>query len=36
MAQKAPGKAYRKGISFLEFLRTYPDDVAEAWFIKTR
>lgn len=37
MAQSAPGKAYRKGISVIEFMHVYPDDdTAEQWFIKTR
>ena len=26
MTQKAPGKAYRKGISFVELFRRFPDD----------
>ena len=37
MAHKAPGKAYRKGISLIELTRMFPDDAtAEAWFIKVR
>ncbi|MDE0105633.1 MAG: transposase, partial [Bryobacterales bacterium] len=37
MAQKAPGKAYRKGISLREFLLRFPtDEVAEKWFIEQR
>ena len=37
MPQRAPGKAYRKGISFIDFMRAYPhDDAAEQWFINTR
>ncbi len=35
--KKAPGKAYRKGLSFKAILRRFPDDVtAETWFIKQR
>ena len=37
MAQKAPGKAFRKGISLVELIRMFPDDkTAEAWFIQVR
>ena len=37
MAKKAPGKHYRKGISFVELLDRFPTDrVAEEWFEKTR
>ena len=37
MAQKAPGKHYRKGISLIEITRKFPDDTAaETWFVKTR
>lgn len=37
MAQRAPGKAYRKGISLVELTRMFPDDeAAEQWFIKAR
>ena len=37
MAQKAPGKAFRKGISLVELFGMFPDDAtAEAWFAKTR
>ena len=37
MAQKAPGKHYRKGISLIEITRLFPDDAtAETWFIETR
>lgn len=33
MTQKAPGKAFRKGISLFEFFRKFPDDAAaERWF----
>ena len=35
MAQKAPGKHYRDGISLVEIFRLFPDDAtAEAWFVK--
>ena len=37
MAQKAPGKAYRKGITLTGLLRLFPDDTAaERWFIEQR
>ena len=37
MAQKAPGKAFRKGISLVDLFRMFPDDAtAEAWFSETR
>ena len=37
MAHKAPGKAYRKGISLIEIIQMFPDEKsAEAWFIKAR
>ncbi|MDE0103276.1 MAG: hypothetical protein OXN89_12935, partial [Bryobacterales bacterium] len=37
MAQKARGKAYRKGISLREFLLRFPTDkVVEKWFIEQR
>ena len=37
MAQKAPGKAYRKGISFAKLMKMYPDNAsAEAWFVERR
>ena len=37
MAHKAPGKSHRKGISLIEIMRQFPDDVtAEAWFIERR
>ena len=30
---KAPGKYYRKGLSWVEFTRRFPDDeTAEKWF----
>ena len=37
MAQKAPGKAHRKGITLVGLLRLFPDDsAAERWFIQQR
>ena len=37
MANKAPGKHYRKGISISEFFRMFPDDkTAEDWFTRRR
>ena len=37
MAYKAPGKAYRKGITAKQFYRMFPDDeTAERWFIAQR
>ena len=37
MAQNAPGKHFRKGISLIELFKKIPDDhTAEKWFIKTR
>ncbi len=37
MAQNAPGKHYRKGITLIELTRMFPDDAtAEAWFVETR
>ena len=37
MAQKAPGKAYREGISLIELFERFPSDVtAEAWFEERR
>lgn len=37
MAQKAPGKALRKGLSLVQVMAMFPDDAAaEAWFIKSR
>ena len=37
MARKAPGKAFRKGISLIELFDMFPDDTtAEAWFAETR
>ena len=37
MAQSAPGKHYRKGISLIEIARMFPDDAtAERWFTEGR
>ena len=37
MAQKAPGKHYREGMSLVEVNRQFPDDAAaERWFTKVR
>ena len=37
MAKRAPGKAFRKGISLKQFLGEFPnDEVAEQWFIRNR
>ena len=37
MKKKAPGKAYRKGISLVEIMRQFPDDAtAEAWYVARR
>ncbi len=37
MARKAPGKHFRKGLSFVQIARMFPDDAAaEAWFVKAR
>ena len=37
MAQKAPGKHFREGISLIELFKKFPDDkTAEQWFINTR
>lgn len=37
MAYKAPGQAFRKGISLIELFEMFPDDAtAEQWFIDTR
>ncbi len=34
---KAPGKYYRKGLSWVEFTRRFPDDeTAEKWFVASR
>ena len=37
MTHKAPGKAYRKGISLAQLFRKFPNDAAaEKWFVKMR
>ena len=37
MAQKAPGKHYRKGLSLIKVTEMFPDDeIAEAWFVEQR
>ncbi|MDE2750086.1 MAG: IS1595 family transposase [Chloroflexota bacterium] len=37
MAQNAPGKHYRKGITLTKLIQMFPDDkTAEAWFIQSR
>ena len=37
MAHEAPGKHFRKGISLIEVMRTFPDDAtAAAWFVNVR
>ena len=37
MRHKAPGKAYRKGLSLVELFRMFPDDAtAETWFATMR
>ena len=37
MAQNAPGKHFREGISLVELFKKFPDDAtAEQWFIQTR
>ena len=37
MAHKAPGKAFRKGLSLVDLTRMFPDnEMAERWFIGTR
>ncbi len=37
MAQNAPGKHYREGITLVQLTRMFPtDEKAEQWFIKTR
>ena len=37
MAQQAPGKHYRNGISLMDIFKMFPnDEAAEAWFIETR
>ena len=37
MTNKAPGKHYRKGVSYKQFFQLFPDDAtAEAWFVQHR
>ena len=37
MAENAPGKHYRKGITLIELFQMFPDDeTAEQWFIQQR
>ena len=37
MAQKAPGKSHRKGITIIQLMDMFPDDAAaESWFTKGR
>ena len=37
MTNNAPGKHYRKGISYKQFFQLFPDDAtAEAWFVQHR
>ena len=37
MAQKAPGKHYRNGVTITELIRMFPsNEAAEAWFIQQR
>ena len=37
MAHQAPGKHFRKGITFPELLKMFPDDAtAETWFVQSR
>ena len=36
MAQKAPGKAHRKGVTLVQLLQTYPDDAAAEKLIASR
>lgn len=37
MAQKAPGKHYRNGMSLVEFMKLFPDNMtAERWFVEQR
>ena len=37
MAQQAPGKSFRKGISLMELFQMFPDnETAEQWFVETR
>ncbi len=37
MAHKAPGKHFREGLSLVELIQMFPDDMAaEQWFVETR
>ena len=37
MAQKAPGKSHREGLSLVQLTRMFPnDEAAEKWFVETR
>ena len=37
MAQNAPGKHYRKGVTLAQLIKQFPtDEAAEQWFIDTR
>ena len=37
MAQSAPGKHFRKGITLMELFKMFPDDeTAEEWFVENR
>ena len=37
MTRKAPGKAFRQGMSLIEAMKMFPDDdAAEAWFVRVR
>ena len=37
MAQQAPGKSFREGISLIDLFQMFPDDeTAEQWFVETR
>ena len=37
MASKGPGKQYRKGLTFVQLMRMFPDDAtAERWFVEHR
>lgn len=37
MAQKAPGKHFRKGVTLADIFKMFPDDsTAEAWFVEMR
>ena len=37
MADNAPGKHFRKGITLVQLIRTFPDDeAAKQWFVEMR